>query len=328
LAKKILKWAGIGLGAVILVGGSVVLYMGLAPLATHEVPVMDVTVEATPARIARGKKLVSMLCSNCHYNSDDKALSGKLAPYPANFGTFYSENLTGHLTAGIGKWTDGQLLYFLRTGIGPDGRQRFMGSEMHMADEDVLSIIAFLRSDDPLVRPTDRAYPPPAPSFVGRILIRSILKVPDFPTEPILVPDPADTLAYGRYVAHAVAPCFGCHSGEGVMGLDMETPEASEGYMSGGRLEETPWGTEVYIPNITFDVETGIGFVRAAAGYEVSALDAPRVITNSVMKGHHQSGEHRDALRGVLFTDEPAPNATEIVPNTAVRAIVEGASRS
>jgi hypothetical protein len=73
----------------------------------------------------------------------------------------------------------------------------------------------------------------------------------------------------------------------------------------------------------SFEEATGIGFVRAASGYEVSALDAPRVITHSVMKGHHQSGEHRDALRGVLFTDEPAADPNKIVPNTAVRAIVE-----
>lgn len=77
------------------------------------------------------------------------------------------------------------------------------------------------------------------------------------------------------------------------------------------------------LPGDGFDETTGIAFVRAAPGYEVSALDAPRPITASVMKGHHQSGEHRADLRGVLFTDAPCADPDAIVANTAVRAIVE-----
>ncbi len=77
------------------------------------------------------------------------------------------------------------------------------------------------------------------------------------------------------------------------------------------------------LPGDAFDETTGIAFVRATPGYEVSALDAPRPITASVMKGHHQSGDQRADLRGVLFTDTPCDDPDAIVPNTAVRAIVE-----
>ena len=247
------------LGALVILGTSYVAYLGLAPLEAHEVPEMNVTIESTPERVARGKKLVSILCATCHYNSEDAALSGKLAPYPANMGVFYSENLTRHPAAGIGAWTDGELLYFLRTTIGPDGRQRFMGAERHMADEDIASIIAFLKSDDPWVRPVDRSYPAAEPSFFGRIIVKTLLTDPSLPEAPIPVPDPDDKIALGRYVAIAVGACFGCHSGESVMDINIAEPEKSTGYMSGGRVEETPWGTEVYMPNITFDVETGIG---------------------------------------------------------------------
>ena len=60
------------------------------------------------------------------------------------FGVIYSKNITKDPEHGIGKWTDGELLYLLRTGIKPDGRfLPVMAKLQKMSDEDIQSIVAF-----------------------------------------------------------------------------------------------------------------------------------------------------------------------------------------
>ena len=75
-------------------------------------------------------------------------LTGRRMDEAPQFGAIYSKNITAHPEFGIGSWTDGQLAYLLRTGIKPDGSfLPIMARLPHMSDEDVASIIAFLRSD-------------------------------------------------------------------------------------------------------------------------------------------------------------------------------------
>jgi hypothetical protein len=90
-------------------------------------------------------------------------------PNPAAPQRVVSKNITRHPDKGIGGWTDGELAYLVRTGISRDGR--YIPQLPHLADEDLASIIAFLRSDHPMTAP-DAVDPPgrTQPSFLTKAL--------------------------------------------------------------------------------------------------------------------------------------------------------------
>jgi mono/diheme cytochrome c family protein len=137
----------------------------------------------------------------------------------------------------------------------------------HLSDEDLHAIIAFLRSDDPLVRPADVASVPSRPSLLVKLLSRVAWKPLPYPDKPIVAPSWNDRVAYGRYLTHNLG-CFACHS-QDFRKLDALHPEKSAGYLGGGNRLLDINGREIVAPNITFDRETGIGrwtepqFVRA-----------------------------------------------------------------
>ena len=102
-----------------------------------------------------------------------------------------------------------------------------------MADEDLKDVIAFLRSDDPLVRPVKAKRPPSRPSLFTKLLSHVAFKPLPYPPAAIAAPDPADKVAHGRYLVQARAICFPCHSAD-FASLDELVPERSKGYLGGG----------------------------------------------------------------------------------------------
>lgn len=78
----------------------------------------------------------------------------------------------------------------------------------HISDEDLYSIIAFLRSDNPLVQPSDSNPPPIVPSFLTKFLANTAFGPLPYPDEPIVAPDPGDKVAYGKYLATAKFDCY------------------------------------------------------------------------------------------------------------------------
>lgn len=119
--KKLLKILGIVLGVVVILVLGFVGYLklhGMPKFSADELHRPDIHVEITPTRVERGRKIANMLCYDCHFNRATNRLSGHYLPeMPAVFGKIYSHNITGDKTNGIGSWTDGEVLYFLRTGI-------------------------------------------------------------------------------------------------------------------------------------------------------------------------------------------------------------------
>jgi hypothetical protein len=83
------------------------------PELTAAIP-KDFKVVSTPKKIARGVKIASMLCSACHLSQQEQRFSSKELL-----------DITQDTAKGIGNWTDGELLYFLRTGIRSDGSFAF-----------------------------------------------------------------------------------------------------------------------------------------------------------------------------------------------------------
>lgn len=178
---------------------------------------------------------------------------------PPEFGEIYSPNITQDKKHGIGEWTDAELLYLLRTGIKRDGKYAppYMAKLPTMADEDINALIAFLRSDDPLVAANSTPDQPSQPSFLTKLLCKVAWKPFPMPTSPIELPDTTNTLALGKYLAHNL-DCFSCHSAD-FKTNDFMNPEMSEGYFGGGNKTLNLEGQIILTSNLTPDSETGIG---------------------------------------------------------------------
>lgn len=268
--KKVLKIVGAILGVLLLAAGGFALFVALDWPVKKPVYAADLKVTPTPARLARGKQLTSIRCAGCHYDQKTDALTGvRMVDAPKEFGTIYSHNITQHPTKGLGRYSDRELFYLLRTGVRRDGvfSGPFMQSP-HLADEDLYSIIAFLRSDDPWVRARDVDDRSWEPTFVAKLLMHVAFKPLPIPTQKIPVPELSDQVEYGRYVVQGMADCFACHSRD-FKTMNVLEPEKSEGYLGGGNPTLDAEGNPVYSANITMDAETGIGrwseaeFVRA-----------------------------------------------------------------
>jgi mono/diheme cytochrome c family protein len=261
MGKRLLKIAlGIVVVLVLVVGGTLA-YIDRAGIPTYPPGHVELKVDVTPERVERGGRTVQLLCATCHLDNSTGTLAGKPMPdVPAQFGWAHSANITRDPETGIGTWTDGELAYLLRTGVRRDGRYipPWMVKLPNMADEDLKDVIAFLRSDDPLVRPVKVKRPPSRPSLFTKILSRVAFKPVPYPPAAIAVPDPTDKVAQGRYLVQARALCFPCHSAD-FASLDELVPERSKGYLGGGNAMPDVNGRIVKTANITPDPETGIG---------------------------------------------------------------------
>ncbi len=268
--KKALKIAlYVLLGLVVLIGGTLA-FISIRGIPTYTPQKIALKVEPTPERLARGKHLVGGLCAGCHMDPTTQLLTGReMKDAPTEFGVIYSRNITQDPVNGIGTWTDGELAYLLRTGVKRDGIYvPLMGGFIRMSDEDIYSIIAFLRSNDPLVRPVAVADRGPDYSLLAKVLGTFVFSPNEYPTKPIAAPDIHDKVAYGKYIVTGIGDCFGCHS-EDFKTIDMKSPEKSGGYLAGGMALRDYNGRTVYSRNLTPDPETGIGtwteaqFIRA-----------------------------------------------------------------
>lgn len=267
--KKVLKYLLILVALVLVAGIAFAGFISIRGVPTYEVKEIDYKVHATPEKIQRGKKLVMLLCKNCHYNEETNGLTGKrMLDAPAEFGVVYSQNITQDKTYGIGNYTDGQLLYLLRTGIKKNGQYTppYMAKLPHMADDDIESIIAFLRSDDPLVAPKSVPDKPCEPSILTKFLCTVAFKPLPLPEKRIEMPDTSNKVEFGRYLVYNLE-CYTCHSAD-FKTLNILQPELTPGYLGGGNKPLNMEGKVIVTQNLTPD-ETGIGnwsekqFVRA-----------------------------------------------------------------
>ena len=258
--KKVVKFFLIGLGLVALPGIAGFIYIESKGIPKYDVAAPDIKIDVTPEKLQRGEKLASMLCASCHMNRETRSLSGRwMTDAPKEFGKIYVPNITQDKTYGIGNWTDGEILYLLRTGIKKDGSYAppYMAKLPHMADEDIESIIAFLRSDHPMVKPVAVEDHPTEPSFLTKFLCNVEFKPFDMPKEKIPMPDTTNQVELGRYLVYNLE-CYTCHSADFTK-LDMMTPENSKGFMGGGNEPLDNEGNPMVTSNITPDRETGIG---------------------------------------------------------------------
>jgi mono/diheme cytochrome c family protein len=242
--------------------GLFVLIINFRGVPSYEVVIPEnlknLKVEITPERVARGEKISSMLCSGCHANNDNKLVGKLMLDLPKEFGKAYSLNITQDKEEGIGNWTDGELIYFIKTGIKKNGKYSpIMPKLPRMADEDINSIIAYLHSDRLPVQAAKGKQPDQEPSLLLKVLTNTVMKPLPYTNTPIKVPDSTNMLTFGKYVANDMIACYACHSKD-FSKQDPLNPEKSLGFYGGGNAMPDLDGKIIPTSNLTFDEATGI----------------------------------------------------------------------
>lgn len=216
-ANPFLKWIGAILSGLLTLIVAFLAVLGL--IGTYRYynppynPVKDITVEGTPEQIERGQHLASAFCVECHSTTKDFPMTGGVDvgnDLPINLGSYYSANLT---PAGpLKDWTDGEIFRALRDNVDKDGRRLvFMAGTnvRYISDEDMLALIAFLRSQEAVEH--DVPEPLDQPSFLG-VLMTGANMIPDRPLveEAIVAPKKEATAEYGQFMT-TFLDCKSCH---------------------------------------------------------------------------------------------------------------------
>ncbi len=265
--KKALKILGYGLGVILPLLAIFAAYIHLKGIPDYpvEMPltVQQLQVPTDTLHSAEGKRIASMLCRECHFATETQKMTGShRTDIPKEFGEVYSLNLTHDSIHGIGAWTDGELYYFLRTGIRPQTGQYvppFMPKFPRMSDEDMHSIIAWLRSDDPELAADPHEYPANKANFLVKLLANVAFGPLPLPRQPIMEPDSSHQVALGQYVADGMIGCFNCHSAD-LKTINELEPEKTPGFYGGGTaMLDMDGQTEIVTANLTMDPTTGIG---------------------------------------------------------------------
>ncbi|HYV95465.1 MAG TPA: cytochrome c [Chitinophagales bacterium] len=261
--KKFLKILGILILIVGVGAGAFALYISIKGIPNYTPQDPGATVQSDSAKVENGKRLAEMLCKNCHWDpSTDKFTGRKISdPGLAQFGTLYSANITQDKQYGIADYTDGQILYLLRTGVKRNGGYAppWMPKLPHMSDYDIKSVVAFLHSNDPWVTPGNVADTLPTPSFLAKFLANFVFKPLPYPDHPVPQPDTTNKVEWGKYIVTGMLDCYPCHSAD-FKTMNMAEPEKSAGFMGGGnQVGDNADGQHMHSANLTPDKETGIG---------------------------------------------------------------------
>ena len=183
--------------------------------AVHNPPLpANLQFEHTPERVARGKYIVNISCLSCHSGTGDRQvpLTGGTdfaQEIPPPVGSIIASNITSD--GQIKDYTDAELFRAIRHGIRRDGSRLTLMSLTAIreySDEDVKSIVAYLRSQPPANSPKrggDNL------NFVAMLLF-GVGLLPDFTPakRSISAPPPAISPEYGKYVA-TLGDCRACH---------------------------------------------------------------------------------------------------------------------
>lgn len=298
-----------------LILGLFVTIINIKGIPTYNVETVHFVHDSTPESIERGKALVSMLCAGCHMDRESgKLTGGKMLDAPKEFGEVYAPNITQDMEYGIGNWSDGEIVYLLRTGIKKDGSYAppYMTKLPNMADDDINAIISFLRSGYHMVTADATPDRPSKPSFLTKFLSNVAFKPYQMPNTKIEMPDTTNVVEWGRYLAHNLE-CFACHSID-FKTIDLLEPEKSPGYFGGGNQLLNLDGQVMFTPNLTPDKETGIGnwsedqFVKAV---KYGIKDNGPALQYPMLPYAYLSDKEAKAIYTYLKTIPPISNNVE-----------------
>ncbi len=256
--SKFLKRAGYAIGIVIIFLLAGLTYFNLTYPRVEKAP--DITVKLTSARIERGNYLVNSVvgCFDCHSQRDWTKFAGPIKPGTEGEGgekfdqagagvpgILYAPNIT---PAGIGNWTDGQLVRALTCGVDNKGRALYpIMPYVHlnkMSREDIYSMVAYLRT----LKPIENKVPKGSLDFPMNLIVKTF---PIHSYDPQSAPDTTNMAAYGEYLVNA-ADCADCHT-------QMSNGKYVKSMMFAGGVTFKMSGGVARSSNITPDSSTGIG---------------------------------------------------------------------
>lgn len=192
--------------------------------------------------LERGAYLMNAVvaCGNCHTQQTPEGplpgmelAGGMVIDFPDAF-VAHVPNITPDPETGIGSWSDEDIVRAVRQGVRPDGSligpPMPIGLYRDMSDEDVMALVAYLRSVPPVKNAVPKSeYKIPLPPSYGP------------PVVSVSAVDPSDKVAYGAYLAGPAAHCIECHSPPGEHG----EPDWMNNAGAGGFVFPGPWGESV-----------------------------------------------------------------------------------
>ena len=292
-------------------------------------PAQAVTLPTSPEALARGKYLAEhvTVCVDCHSERDWTRFAGPLKPGTFGQGgerfdtpnsgvpgTLYASNIT---PAGIGDYSDGELVRAVTTGVARDGRAMFplmpYTNYGQLASDDVQAVLAYVRT----LSRIDHQVPARALDFPMNFIVNMIPKA----ATPGVRPAPEDRVAYGKYLVTA-ASCGDCHTQLDDRGQKLPGMDFAGGFQFAGEQ-----GYRVRSANITPDADSGIGqwteeqFINKFKGF---ATPDDHVLTdaeqrqNTAMPWKQYAGMTREDLGAIysyLRTLKPVLNRVDKFPD-------------
>jgi mono/diheme cytochrome c family protein len=179
--------------------------------------------------VERGRYLATAAdCAACHTKPGGRPFAGGVA-LQTPFGTLVAPNITPDPEAGIGSWTDDDLVSALHDGGGRGNTHLYPAMPYppyaKITREDALAIGAYLRTIDPAPDKTESnqlRFPFNIRSTL--IVWNSINFIPGR-----LVRDPSKSAQWnrGRYLVDALGHCGACHTPKSIMGADENSARAA-----------------------------------------------------------------------------------------------------
>ncbi len=211
----------------------------------------------TSGLVDRGAYLVRSVavCGQCHaedVQDPDGPLVGGFEFKSWRFGTYRAANLTSDSATGLGRWTAGEIVRALRTGVDEEGKVLLpvMPYEWlrELSDRDALAMALYLKALEP-VRHNVEDDPNLMIGVFGELFIRPAPAV----EERVAAPPPTPTAEYGRYLAVTAGLCANCHTPRGGLQQGFDNDRMFAG-------DPDPVGDFPALPaNLTPDSATGIG---------------------------------------------------------------------
>lgn len=212
--KKFLKWLGILLAVIVVVGlvaaAGVYIVSGSRLNKTYDAVVQPIAIPTDADSIAEGGRLITIRgCNGCHAPD----LGGQVMIDDPALGTFFSANLTSGAGSATAQYTVEDWDRAIRHGVKPNGKGVMImpSNEFSvLSDEQLGQMIAYLQT----VPPVDREHPKPKVGPLGRVLfmagqlpLLSAAGIDQTATHPASIP-PTASVEYGAYLA---TTCKGCH---------------------------------------------------------------------------------------------------------------------
>ena len=251
---RVIGWVLGALVVIVLIAAAGVYVSAQRKLGQHfDNPRLQLTVSSTPERIERGRYLVTAFpgCAGCHSSNpaaNPPVLDGSLVEDLKPIGDLYAPNLTPG--GPLRDWGDGDIVRAIREGVDRDGRGLLLmpsDDYKHLSDEDVQSVVAYLRGQPPV----QKELPTPRLTALGTVLVGTgqfpLSDQP--PVRDVAAPARGPTAAYGRYLVET-SGCAACH------GPNLDAQNIPQGPPPGPSLRVVKgWTAEQFVKTLREGVD-------------------------------------------------------------------------